>query len=99
MQPIPKKGDASMPNNYRPISLVSVIFKVMETIINKQLLSHLERNSLLSDHQFGFRLEHFTADLFCHVTDNMYQSLEEHGETNVVAADSSEAFDCVCISV
>ena len=50
VQPIPKNGDASMWNNYRPISLVSVISKVMETIINKQLLSHLERNSLLPDH-------------------------------------------------
>jgi hypothetical protein len=95
VQPIPKKGDASMPNNYRPISLVSVISKVMETVINKQLLSHLERNSLLSDHQFGFRSERSTADLLCLVTDKMYQSLEGHGETNVIAADISKAFDRV----
>ena len=84
-----------MPNNYRPISLVSVISKVTETIINKQLLSHLERNSLLSDFQFGFCLEHSSADLLCLVTDKMYQSLEGHGETNVIGADISKAFDRV----
>ena len=81
-----------MLNNYRPISLIS---KVMETIINKQLLSHLERNSLLSEHQFEFSSERFTADLICIVTSKMYQSLKRLGETNVVAADISKAFDCV----
>ena len=79
VQPIPKKGDASMPNNYRLIFFVSVISKVMKTIINKQLLSHLERNSLLSDHQFGFCSERSNADLLCLVTDKMYQFLERHG--------------------
>ena len=65
---------------------------VMETVINKR---HLERNSLMSDHQFGFRYERSTADFLCLVTDKMYQSLERHGETNVIAADISKAFDRV----
>ena len=52
--PIPKKGDKSNPLNYRPIAITSLISKTMETIITKQLLTFLETNNLLSDHQYGF---------------------------------------------
>ena len=68
VQHIPKKGDAFKPNNYRPISFVSVISKVMLIVINKQLLSYLEHNSLLNNHQFSFNSERSTADLLCLVT-------------------------------
>ena len=50
-----KKGDMSKACNYRPISLCSVVCKLMESIINSHLLLHLESNNLLSANQFGFR--------------------------------------------
>ena len=54
--PIPHKGDKSDLSNYRPITITSsLISKTMETIITKQLLAFLKTNSLLSDHQYGFR--------------------------------------------
>ena len=52
--PIPKKGDKSNPLNYRPIAITSLVSKTIETIITKQLLTFLETNNLLSDHQYGF---------------------------------------------
>ena len=52
--PIPKKGAKSNPFNYRPIAITSLISKTRETIITKQLLTFLETNNLLSDHQYGF---------------------------------------------
>ena len=44
-----KKGDRSNPGNYRPVSLTSVIAKIMESIIREKILLHLIRNKVLSD--------------------------------------------------
>eukprot|EP00061_Rhincodon_typus_P016009 g43997.t1 len=49
-----KKQDRSSPASYRPISLLSVIGKVMEDVKNSTIKQHLLNNNLLSDAQFGF---------------------------------------------
>ena len=50
-----KKGDRSKPVNYRPISLTSVPCKIMEHIIFKHIMEHLETHNILADFQHGFR--------------------------------------------
>ena len=52
--PIYKKGDKRLPTNYRPISLTSVISKVMEAIVRVAIVTHLMYYGLLSDDQHGF---------------------------------------------
>ena len=52
--PIFKKGDHSSTSNYRPVSLTSVVCRVMESIIKDSVLDHLLSNSLLNLTQFGF---------------------------------------------
>jgi len=49
-----KKGAKTDPCNYRPISLLPIISKVMESIITSNMKSFLFSNGLISDHQFGF---------------------------------------------
>ena len=53
VQPIPKKGKKSDPNNYRPIALLPVISKVMEKYNNESILNFLESNNIISDRQYG----------------------------------------------
>ena len=53
--PVYKKGDRHFAGNYRPISLTSIVVKVMERIICKQLTAALEQSARLSNTQFGFR--------------------------------------------
>ena len=53
--PVYKKGDIHLSSNYRPISLTSIVIKVMERIIHRQLVSALESHNLISDYQYGFR--------------------------------------------
>ena len=53
--PVFKKGDKLDYNNYRPISLISNIGKLIETIVHKKLYSFVEENSLLCEQQYGFR--------------------------------------------
>ena len=49
-----KKGLKSEPGNYRPISMTSVISKIMESIIRDTIVVHLIKNEILSDDQHGF---------------------------------------------
>jgi Reverse transcriptase (RNA-dependent DNA polymerase)/Endonuclease-reverse transcriptase len=95
VQPIPKKGDSSCPSNYRPIALISVLSKVMEKVINVQLLSYLESAKLISDHQYGFRKNRSTGDVLAYVTHVWNSAMERFGEAQVVALDISKAFDKV----
>ena len=53
--PLHKNGDEKKPSNYRPISLLPVLSKIMEKIVTNQLIKYLEDNDILSHSQFGFR--------------------------------------------
>ena len=52
--PIFKKGKKNLASNYRPISLTSVICKLLEKFVRDKLLDHLIQNNLICDEQFGF---------------------------------------------
>ena len=105
---MPTKGDRSNPSNYCPIALSSGIAKVFKTILNSHFLNHLEKNLLLSDHQYGFRKARSTGDLLSYLTHLWSSSLRDFGESFVVALDISKAFDspapgsvsqtsCICL--
>ena len=49
-----RKGDKSDPGNYRPVSLTSVVGKLMEKIVRKVIVGHMIQNKLFSNKQFGF---------------------------------------------
>ena len=53
--PIYKGGNREDPNNYRPVSLTSVVAKICERVIKGDWMKHLEDNKILTDRQFGFR--------------------------------------------
>ena len=56
--PLYKNGQRNLPGNYRPISVLPVISKIMERILYDQLYNYLTKFELLSDCQFGFRKFH-----------------------------------------
>nr|CAI5834405.1 unnamed protein product [Callosobruchus analis] len=51
VQPIPKKGKKAEPTNYRHVTLVNVMSKVMETVSNTQVLKYLDNNNIIHDRQ------------------------------------------------
>ena len=56
-------GESSTAENYLPVSLLSVVSKVFEKLVNNRIVDHLEKCGLFSDFQYGFRLSRSTADL------------------------------------
>jgi hypothetical protein len=93
--PVPKRGDRANPSNYRPISITSVLCKVMESCINVSIIRFIESHSLFSDHQYGFRSARSTGDLLAYVTHVWSSILDRGGESLVVSLDISKAFDRV----
>ena len=88
-------GDRTDPNKYRPISLLPIISKIFESIINNKISGHLESLCLLTDKQYGFRRSRSTADLLTVITERIFRALDRCGETKSVALDISKAFDRV----
>ena len=58
-----KVGERSTAKNYCPVSLLSVVSKVFETLVNNRIVDDLEKCGLFSDFQYGFRSSRSTADL------------------------------------
>ena len=58
--PVLKNGDKTSMDNYRPISLLPVIKKIIEKVIYNQLISYFDKHNLLFPHQYGFRSNHST---------------------------------------
>ena len=56
-----KQGDRDDPNNYRPISVISVAAKVFERIVYGQLYSYLQVHDIIFKYQSGFRTIHSTV--------------------------------------
>ena len=59
--PVFKDGDRHEYTNYRPISLLSSISKLLEKIVSRQLLRFLKVNEIIYKHQYGFRAGHSTS--------------------------------------
>ena len=89
-------GDRSTAKNYCPVSLLSVVSKVFEKLVNNRIVDHLNKCGLFSDFQYGFRSSRSTADLLTVVSDRIATAFNRSGATQTVALDISKAFDRVC---
>ena len=89
-------GERSTAKNYCPVSLLSVVSKVFEKLVNNRIVDHLEKYGLFSDFQYGFRSSQSTADLLKFVSDRFARAIKRFGATRAVALHISKAFDRVC---
>ena len=89
-------GERSTAKNYRPVSLLFVVSKVFEKLVNNRIVDHLEKCGLFSKFQYGFRSFRSTADLLAVVSDRIAMAYNRSGTTRAVAFDMSKAFVRVC---
>ena len=90
-----KKGARNSPSNYRPISITSIACKTLEHIIHSNLMNHLERHNILSDHQHGFRKRRSCETQLIQAVVDLAKCLSEGGQIDAVLLDFSKAFDKV----
>ena len=88
-------GERSTAKNYHPVSLLSVVSRVFEKLVNNRIVDHLEKCVLFSHFQYGFRFSRSTADLLTVVSDRIARTFNRSGATRAVALDKSKALDRV----
>ena len=97
--PIHKKGPRDLIENYRPISVLPVISKIMERILYEQIYQYLSDNSLLTEYQYGFRKMHSTVSALLDSTNSWYVNMDRKMFNLVVLLDLKKAFDTIDHSI
>ena len=93
--PIFKKGDHSSTCNYRPVSLTSVVCRVMESIIKDSIMDHLLENELLNVSQHGFLPKRSCVSNLLQFVDDVTAFMDDKKSVDVIYLDFSKAFDKV----
>ena len=93
--PIFKKRDQQNCGNYRFISLLSNITKIIEKLIHKRLYGFIEVNDCLYAHQYGFRNQHSTVHALIAITEKIKYALGNGKITCGIFLDPQKAFDTV----
>ena len=93
--PIFKSGSATDRANYRPISVLPVLSKIIEKVVHKQMTDYLSENSILFVNQSGFRHGHSTTTALLNVIEDLSHSIDNGSVTGFVALDLKRAFDTV----
>ena len=93
--PLYKKGDHSLCNNYRPISLLSCVGKVMEKVVFKHVFNFFRNNLILSANQSGFIPGDSTINQLISLYHELCLAVDLQKEIRIVFLDISKAFDRV----
>ena len=93
--PIFKGGDASDPNNYRPIAILSSLSKIIEKCVYSLLVRYLETNKLLHAYQYGFRKNSNTQNAAVDIVSKVQSALDRNHLAAGLFIDLKKAFDTV----
>jgi hypothetical protein len=95
VRPIYKKGRTQELSNYRPVSLLPVFSKILETLIYKGVLSFLNKHNLISDAQNGFREKKSTFTAIQSFIQDVQKALDNKLFALGIFLDLSKAFDVI----
>ena len=97
--PIHKKGVHTNMNNFRPISILSHINKIFETIISNQIKNFLKKHGILYKYQYGFRENHSTDHALIEIVDSIKLTIDDDKIAGGIFVDLTKAFDTVNHSI
>jgi hypothetical protein len=92
---IPKCSQTKNPRSYRPISLLSILSKILERHMFSLISEHLLEQNIISDNQWGFTSNKSTTTALLALTHDWFKHLEEGIEVCVIFLDLQKAFDSV----
>ena len=93
LKPLYKKGSKTDPKNYRPVSLLPLISKVIKKVIHNQTEIFLSKNKILYKYQLGFRKSFSTNSCLTVLTDKINKGFESGKYTDLIFIDLQKAFD------
>ena len=93
--PLYKKGDDLDTGNYRPISLLSSLSKILERLIFTRTIKFLNTHNIFTNSQFGFRQKHSTIHALLNFIDKTAHAIDNHSHLIGIFLDFSKAFDTI----
>ena len=90
-----KRGDRSLPENCRPITLTSISCKILEHVVHSNIMTHLDKFNVLDDAQHGFRKKRSCISQLLTTVDDFANCLKNHQQIDAILLDFSKAFDKV----
>ena len=99
LKPLYKKEAKTKPKNYRLISLLPLISKIIEKIIHNQTQSFLDENKILYTYQSGFRKHYSTDTCLSYLTDGVRNGFEKVVLTGMILIDLQNAIDTIDHSI
>lgn len=93
--PIFKNGNKEHVTNYRPISVLPIISKIMEKIMNKRLLNFLQKSKFFYPNQYGFRKNSNSETAVVDITSDIQLQLDKKQNCGIISLDLCKAFDTV----
>ena len=93
--PIFKHGSRHDCNNYRPISLLSYIDKILEKAVCSRLGQYFTKLKFLCDNQFGFRAKHSTELALVSLLDRIYSGIDAGEFVLLISIDLRKAFEVI----
>lgn len=97
--PLYKKGSKQDHGNYRPVSILCVMSKIIEKIIYEQIDQYITSHNLLYEFQSGFRKSHSTDTCLLFLTDYIKKEIDRGNLCGMVMLDLQKAFDTVDHSI
>ena len=91
--PLYKKGDRNLPENYRPISLISSLSKVFEKLLLKRMMSFCTKHKILTSAQFGFRPKMSCVQAIVKATEYIREQIDKKIIRQACLIDLKKAFE------
>ena len=95
LKPLYKKGTKTDPKNFRPISLLPIVSKIIEKVIHNQTMNYLTENSILYRHQSGFPKNYSTDTSLTYLTDKILTGFDSGLLTGMILIDLQKASDTI----
>ena len=97
--PVFKDDDETLPENYRPISLLSIYNRIFEKLIYARLIKFISKNNILYNLQYGFRSKHSTQHAILDIANTINSNMDSGKYTCGIFIDLKKAFDTVNHSI
>ena len=93
--PVYKGEDETLPENYRPISLLSIYNRLFEKLLYCRLIKFINKNDILYDLQYGFRNKHSTQHAILDIVNTIHSNMDNRKYSCGIFIDLKKAFDTV----